>query len=867
MRPSELDPERWRAIDRILEAAMDVAPEDLDAFLGEACQGDAELRAEVEALLAVESRSDARFDPPAGNVIEAALTGRGHADVQGRSLGPFRLIREIGRGGMGVVYLAEDTRLGRHVALKVLRPWLGAGPGANLRFRAEARAVSALDHPNIATLHQIDESEDGQLYMVFAFYEGETLGARIARGPLPVEDAVAIATRIAAGLAAAHQRGIIHRDIKPSNVLLTSGGEVKLLDFGVAKVVGEEFTGEGVQLGTIAYMSPEQAGGAQIDPRTDLWSLGVVLYEMLSGERPFQGHDRPSLVHSIIHDEPAPLSSEGSEQLVGLRRIIAKLLCKAPRGRYRTTENLLVDLRALAAGESPPIATHEPPPAGSGPAAWLRTVDRRLMHVGLVSLTVVAGGIWFASRASEAAGRVESLAVLPLVNLMADSTQQYVVDGVHSALIAELGKIGTLSVPSSAAVMRYRDTSLSVPEIAGQLGVDAVVEGSVLRTGDSLEITTQLTAASPERRLWARTYRRAMGNVYEFATDAARSIATEIDLTLTPEVETRLATAAPVNPEAYDAYVQGRFYWERRSPDAFRLARNYFRRSIQIDSSFALAYTGLADSYSYPAIWGLTKPADSYPRAKVLAETALRLDSTLAEAYASLATVRLFYDWDWTGAERLSRRALALNPSYAPAYIRLADALDNSGRPEEARAASERVFELEPFPIGSMARAANSYGRRDFDAAIDLARVAREFDPGLWQASWMLCLSLSGKGLHAQAIDECRQAVTLSGGNPQALSSLGAALALGGRPEEAERLIDELKELAAERYVPASFTAIVYGALGDRNQAFEWLDRAVEERDSYLLQLDQPFFDPLRSDSRFDLLLQEIGYEPPVRVP
>ncbi|MGD8866426.1 MAG: protein kinase [Gemmatimonadales bacterium] len=870
MRPSDLDPASWRRIDQIFDAALDTPPAERREFLAEACAGDDDLRAEVEALLEATERDDGGLDEPVSPLGAALVASSSSAEAaaEKREVGPFRIVREIGRGGMGVVYLAEDTRLGRQVALKALPPYLGVGEEAKRRFVAEARAVSALDHPNIATLFEADETEEGQLYMVFAFYEGETLEARIGRGPLPVEEAVEIGTRIAEGLAAAHRSGIIHRDVKPSNVLLTESGEVKLLDFGVAKVAGEELTGEGVQLGTVAYMSPEQASGGVVDPRTDLWSLGVVLYEMLTGQRPFQGGDPASLAGAILHHEPEPPASLRGDLSGDLERIIEKLLCKTADGRYRNTDDLLVELWALRSGESPLAAMRESPSRQrSSSTAWLGSADRhrrrRLVTVVLLALAAVGAGIYLASNAMSTTGRIERLAVLPLTNLTGDSTQQYLVDGVHDALTADLGKIGTLAVISRTSVMRYRDTELSVPEIAEQLGVDAVVEGSVFREGDSLAITAQLIAASPERHLWADTYRRGVGGVFEVASQVARSVAEEIEITLTPAEATRLATAREVDPAAYEAFTLGQFHLEQRSPEGFALAQRYLRRAIEIDSTFAPAYAVLAEAYGSAAFFGLQDPAESMSVLEHLAETSLALDSTLAPAHMVLAAVKLYWDWDWVGAESEARKAISINPSYARGYGILSEVLAVTARYQESLEAVERASELDQFvPFSAFRPVVVLNYMRDFDRALERARAGLEFFTDFWAGHWLLCESLGGKGLYDQAVDACEAAVQ-SSRTPATLGALGLAYALDGRREAATRVLQELEARSDDQYVGANYIAMIYVGLGDHDRALEWLDRAYQQRDVQLVHLaNHWFFDPLHTDPRFEELLRKIGLEP-----
>jgi len=728
VKPSDLDGDRWHEIDRLLEKTLDLPPEERDAFLTEACAEDVSLREQLDALLDAHDRSDAFFDGTARPLAAALAAGAGSVE-EGVEIGPFRPIREIGRGGMGIVYLAEDTRLARPVALKVLPPWIGVGREARRRFRAEARAVSALDHPNIATLYEVDETPAGQLYMAFAFYDGETLADRISRGPLPVGEALDIAIAIAAGLSAAHARGIVHRDVKPSNVLLTEGGAVKLVDFGLAKIAGEEVTDAGVRMGTVAYMSPEQARGDVVDRRTDLWSLGIIVYEMLGGRRPFDADSYPALVRFILEEEAEPLHSPGEEVPREVQRVVRKLLRKSPADRYTSADDLLEDLRTLDAGERPTLVAHRTPGVG-GESAPLRPAH--------------------SMRWRTAAGLV----------------------------------VPALAVAGLAAWIASRDTS----------------------AGESIE-------------------------------RAAR-----------------------------EAYSIGRIHLERRNREGLELARNYFRRATEIDPDFAPAYAMLAETYAQAGNWGMVAPSEGFAEARRLGEYALELDSAVAEAYSSLAAVSLYYDRDWGEAARLARRATALDPGYVLAYSRLAQALTHLGDPDGASAAGARAAALEhlpPFP--QMRSAIRAYRGRDYETAIDSAAAAREFDAGIWQASWLICLSLVGQRAYPSAIDECGDGAARFDRNPIVIGALGYAYAAAGRRADALDVLARMDSLSSATYVGATLRAIVFGALGERARALAWLERAIEEHDVLLAQTRYPFFDPLRADPRVDSLLEAAGVDAQAR--
>ncbi|MEA2692129.1 MAG: eukaryotic-like serine/threonine-protein kinase, partial [Acidobacteriota bacterium] len=619
----------------------------------------------------------------------------------GSSVAQYRILEQIGSGGMGRVFRAEDTRLLRTVALKFLPPALTRDPVAKGRFLKEAQAASALDHPNIATVHELGESADGQLFLAMACYDGETLRARIERGPLPVHEAALLAAQVAAGLSRAHQRGIVHRDIKPSNLMVTPDGIVKILDFGIAKLMGQEgLTREGLILGTLAYMSPEQASGREIDHRTDIWSLGVVLYAMLAGHPPFRGESDRLLVDGILHRQPEPLRRVRPEVPAELERLVGRMLAKDPAERPETMDEVRAGLGVSSVALE--ISTRRLAPRRA--RRWGRWA------AGTAAAILVAGLAAFAPRpapgrralpSAPAAGRAArpSIAVLPFENLSRDSEQDYMADGLTEALTTDLAKIGGLKVVSRTSSEHYKATAKPLPEIASELGVDNVLEGSVLKVGGRVRISAKLIEARADRSVWAESYDREMSDILALQSEVSRAIVRETQVQLTPQDQARLALGPTrtVQPEVYEAYLKGRYQWNRRNREGIEKAIAYFEQATAKDPTYAPAYAGLADAYNFMSY--LRVSPEAMPKARAAVLKALALDDALPEAHASLGNILFDEDWDWAGGERELRRALELNPNYATAHHWYWAALVILGRWPEARREIELAHELDPLSL------------------------------------------------------------------------------------------------------------------------------------------------------------------------
>ncbi len=781
----------------------------------------------------------------------------------GKVVSHYKILEHLGGGGMGVVFKAQDLKLDRPVALKFLSPDLTCDPEAKERFVHEAKAASSLDHQNICTVHEIGETEDGQVFIVMAFYDGETLKQKIGRGPLKSEEAIDLAVQVARGLAKAHEHGIVHRDIKPANIMVTPDGVAKIVDFGLAKLSGlSMLTKAGSTLGTLAYMSPEQLRGMEVDHRTDIWALGAVLYEMLSGRQPFRGEYDPAILYSILEVEPQPIENLRPDIHGGLTTVLARALTKDPARRYQRVEELMADMRPLAGGSSTVGAVR---PYGS---AQRRT--RWPLYAGAAAaLCGVAVTIFVLTGQPDRQATVRSLAVLPFRNTSARLEDTVFAEGMTEALSTELSKIRALVVRSSRSAMRFKNSQKPLPEIARELNVDALIDGSTQLSGKSVRVSVNLINANPEQQIWGENYKQELEDINALQSRVAQAIVHEIKVVLTPEEQAQLAHREPVNPEAYQACVYGRFYWNKWTSAGFQKSLEYFRTAAHIDPSYAPAYAGIADVYA--TIWynGLA-PFDSVKTYwRPAAQKALELDPRMAEGYVSLAATRLVYDWDWSGSEQDLKHALALNPSYATGHHWYALLLSALERHDSAISEMQRAQELDPLSVIIAASAgwiyihAQRYDRAiaQFQKTLELDSLCAPAHSGLGEVYEIL-------GKNEEALVEYLRVASVTGGS---FATLGRAMAdpvsrlqsayrsSGWHGYWAEQL-SLLEVRVRTMYVSSFHIASVCARLNRKDDAFRWLQRAYEERSTNFLFLKvDPNMANLKDDPRYGALLMRIG--------
>jgi serine/threonine protein kinase/Tfp pilus assembly protein PilF len=807
------------------------------------------------------------------------------------------------------VYLAQDTRLDRKVALKILPAEVAANQDRMRRFVQEAKAASALNHPNIITIYEIEQS-DSVNFIATEFVDGETLRERMRNAPMKLGEVLDVAAQIASALSAAHAAGIIHRDIKPDNIMTRRDGIAKVLDFGLAKLteglppdsVDTEAptsfkTDPGTVVGTIVYMSPEQARGLQLDARTDIFSLGVLIYEMVAGRLPFEGSNENEVLASILGDkEPAPLARYAQAVPVELERIVAKALRKSRDERYQTVKDLLLDLKALKQELEfeAKLERSIPPKARVSLATGSRgqsgtTIDQSVASTvqvsqahptssveylvagikqskvgAIVVLIVVAAGIvglaaYLRARNTEVA--IESIAVLPFVNTSGDANTEYLSDGIAETLINSLSQLQQLRVVARSTAFRYKGKEIDPQAVGRDLNVRAVLMGRVRQAGDSLNIQVDLVDTTTGAQLWGQEYERRVSDLLSVKQEIAREITERLRLRLSGEEQKQLVRHDTTNSDAYQLYLKGRYWWEKRTEEGFKKSIEHFNQAIEKDPNYALAYAGLADSYSLLPRYGFFSAKESFPRAKAAAMKALELDDTLAEAHASLAYVKTFYDWDWPGAETGFKRALELNPNYATAHHWYALYLTVVGRQAEGLAEIEHARELEPLSliINTNAGRLLYYARQD-DKAIEQYKKTIELNPTYGEAHLWLGKAYLQKSLYPEALAELQEAVNLSKDNPVMLAALGYAYSMSGRRTETQKIVDQLQKLSKQKYVSPNEMAVLYIGLNEKDHAFESLEKAYEERSALLTYLRvEPQLYSLRSDPRFADLVRRIG--------
>ena len=811
----------------------------------------------------------------------------------GQTISHYRILRVLGEGGMGVVYEAEDVRLGRHVALKfVVHKKLDRQETVE-RFEREARAASVLNHPNICTVHDVGE-EGGHHFIAMELLEGESLEALLTKGPLPVRRLVDIATQIAEGLVAAHARGVVHRDIKPANVFVTSTGFAKIMDFGLAKILQSpaaesltaseteltqtsDLTTPGLAMGTVSFMSPEQVRGEEVDARSDLFSFGALIYDMAVGEPPFKGSTPAVKLSGILERHPVPPLELNPALPARLQDIILKALEKDREERYQTAREMAVDLRRIAreldSGTITSTSGVMPAMAGSGAVkatAAPRPAERPWYWLVGIGLGAVLAGLAIWRSGGEdpkppppppaAAGppEIRSLAVLPLGNLSQDPTQEYFADGMTDELISRLSRISALRVISRTSAMRYKGSPKSLPEIARELKVDAVVEGAVRREGDRVRINARLMDAN-ETQMWSETYDRELKDVLSIQSDVASSIAREIRVKVAPEESTQLAIRHPVDPDAYQAYLQGRVSFSRFTPESLARAEEYFRRAIAEDAGYALAYAGLADTYIQLA--GRARPPrETMPKARAAIDRALELEPNLAEAYSSLGQVKLFYEFDFEGAGAEYRRALDKNPGSPIVHQTHALYLAASGRTEEALAAMNRVLELDPVSIGAgCMRARLLYYARQYDLAIAQYERTVAADPTVAGFCTFAIFAFEQKGRSAEAIEAAKRSSAASPNEVLQRSVLARSYGVSGNRAEAEKVVAGMVELTKRRFVSQYDFALAYSGW-NREGTLRSLEKAYEGREGLLVYAKvDAVWDDVRADPRFQALVRKIG--------
>jgi len=736
--------------------------------------------------------------------------------VHGNIIGHYRIIEKIGAGGMGEVYLAQDTKLDRKVALKFLPLHMCQDAECRARFTREAQAAAKLNHPSIVTIHEVSEFS-GRPFFAMENVEGQTLRDFGKGKELPFSRIIELAIQVCEGLAKAHTAGIVHRDIKPSNILIDQDGRAKIVDFGLASVHGSEhLTKTGSTLGTIGYMSPELARGEEADARSDLFSFGVVLYELIAGRSPFKAESEVATIKNIVESVPEPLARYKNDVPDELQHIVSKALAKDKNLRYQHADDLRTDLKRIVGAPKTDLAKRPP-----------------------------------------------SIAVLPFINLSTDKEQEYFCDGMAEEIINALTQVKGLHVVARTSSFAFKDKHDDVREIGRKLNVETLLEGSVRQSGKRLRITAQLVNVSDGFHLWSETYDRTIEDIFFIQDDISLSIAGQLKITLLGKERVAMAGRHSRDVDAYSSYLQGRYFWNKRTEVGFQKGLDHFQRAVERDPTYALAHAGIADCFNLLGFYGVISSMEAFPKAKSAAERALAIDDSLSEALSSLAFATMYHDWRWEEAETEFKRAITLSPGYATCHHWYSEFLLCMGRMDEAMTEANRALEFDPLSLIIRAlRALALYFALQYDEAEKQCKNILDLDENFVPAHLFLGMIYTAKSMFDEAIMEFRCAISLFGRSSLMLGALGHAYAISGKQEEANRLFNELVHISEPVCVPSCYIAAMHADLGENDKAFEWLTRAFEEHDAWLVFLRvDPMWQTLRSDPRFIDLLRKMKLE------